>query len=246
MLEVGERVTIDNMRYYMTPYGLYPSVNVVNSKTPVYRKLLGLPAKSRRDSISASDKARMVLGTSEGATDRGSLIHAMTEAYLSYGELGDLEELITKNDILEYWDALRVELDDVTPIFLERFVSHPVYKYAGTLDIYGRYHNKLSLIDLKTSYTLDVEASLEKWFLQTVAYSAALKHTDKCEIEQNVIIVAFPGQVRVYEIDKVEMLTLWDGWKAKCNHFWEKYPNPVYVEPEPFNLDFENFEIGVC
>ena len=53
---------------------------------------------------------------------------------------------------------------------IERRIWHPEHKYAGTIDILGRFKGRLGVIDIKTS-----QAIYRDYNLQTAAYMEALK-----------------------------------------------------------------------
>lgn len=84
------------------------------------------------------------------AAERGTAVHKATEALDKYGKI-DVED-----GILPYVQAyIKFRQDHVADWQKIEFAAHhPSDKYAGTLDRYGMLDGKLSVLDIKTSYTI--------------------------------------------------------------------------------------------
>lgn len=156
-------ITLNNQRFYDTPYGIYPSVNTV-----IY------PNKGS------------FVGNS--ATERGKQIHMMLENYLLGTNFP--EETFTKINILCFARALRCLDDHLGEVFgIEKFVYNREYKYAGTLDLIAEWDGVLSIIDFKSTTTEN--PSQEKHFLQTEAYRLAWNEMyPEQQAKQSVIVTA--------------------------------------------------------
>lgn len=84
------------------------------------------------------------------AAERGTAVHKATEALDKYGKI-DVED-----GILPYVQAyIKFRKEHVVDWEKIEFATHhPTDKYAGTLDRYGSIDGTLSILDIKTSYTI--------------------------------------------------------------------------------------------
>lgn len=84
------------------------------------------------------------------AAERGTAVHKATEALDKYGKI-DVED-----DILQYIQAYIKFRKEHTADWqkIEFAAHHPKDRYAGTVDRYGLLDGTLSLLDIKTSYTI--------------------------------------------------------------------------------------------
>jgi genome maintenance exonuclease 1 len=230
---IGQQLNHNGLRYYVTPNGFSPSVTTVISKTPSINKILGIKAQRRPK----RDSENLNLGSSDNGKERGSYIHSLTESYLI-----DSFEKDAPESILSYWRGLKPVLDRLSDIkFCEQFLYHPSYNYAGTADIVAKLDGLSSIIDLKSSYTLDYEKKIPNWFLQCTAYAACLKRLHNISVEQCAVIVALPGLgARVHTCNRTEMQYYWDIWLKKLEIFHEKFESPVESD-----FDSEDLEIDL-
>ena len=76
-------------------------------------------------------------------------------------------------DCKAYCAAYQKFLKDIQPkIFaIEQRLFHPIYHYAGTLDLVCNYNNFITLFDIKTTSVIDAKVKL-----QTAAYYTAYNH----------------------------------------------------------------------
>lgn len=84
------------------------------------------------------------------AAERGTAVHKATESLDKYGKI-DVEDYI-----LPYVQAyIKFRQEHATAWEkIEFSAHHPTDKYAGTLDRYGTIDGSLSILDIKTSYTI--------------------------------------------------------------------------------------------
>ena len=86
----------------------------------------------------------------EAAADRGTKVHAATEALDGTGRAEIEDEYLP---YLQAYAQFRRE-HEVSWELTEYPDYHPDHKYAGTIDRYGMVDGKYTLIDLKTTYTV--------------------------------------------------------------------------------------------
>lgn len=104
-----------------------------------------LCAPMHKEIYSDAPKWRM-----EAAAERGTAVHLATQALDAHGA-ADVEE-----ECLPYVRAYRDFLRDHRPSWelTESHLYHPEFLYAGTPDRYGTMDGKKTLIDVKTTYTV--------------------------------------------------------------------------------------------
>lgn len=125
---------------------------VVPSVTQVLRPLIDL-----------SGIPREVL---EAKRDLGTRVHAACQ----FDAEGDLDEATVEDDVAPYLDAWRRFCAESGAVILasERRVFHPLYRYAGTLDLELRIKGVTWIVDIKTSISTPLSTGP-----QTAAYAAA-------------------------------------------------------------------------
>jgi hypothetical protein len=84
----------------------------------------------------------------EAAADRGTKVHAATEALDRTGRAEIEEEYLP---YLQAYSAFRKE-HDVQWELIEYPDYHPAHRYAGTIDRYGTVDGLKTLLDIKTTY----------------------------------------------------------------------------------------------
>lgn len=86
----------------------------------------------------------------ENAALRGTAVHAATQALDDAGSCDIAEEY------LPHVQAYKAFLQEhsVSWQMTEKALYHPVYRYAGTIDRYGAVDDLLTLVDIKTTYTV--------------------------------------------------------------------------------------------
>ena len=86
----------------------------------------------------------------ENAAARGTVVHAATQA------LDDAGICNITEDYLPYVQAYKAFLKEhsISWQMTEKSLYHPAYRYAGTIDRYGAVDGLLTLVDIKTTYTV--------------------------------------------------------------------------------------------
>ncbi len=86
----------------------------------------------------------------ENAALRGTAVHAATQAMDETGRCDIAEEY------LPYMQAYKAFLQEHSVCWQlsEKPLHHPTYRYAGTIDRYGAVDGLLTLVDIKTTYTV--------------------------------------------------------------------------------------------
>lgn len=102
----------------------------------------------------------------ESAMHRGSMVHRACE----FHDQGDLDESTVDPKITGYvaaWTKFRAETR-FDPADIEWRHSHPIYKYAGTVDRIGSFDGRPTIIDIKTG-------SFDDWMgIQLAAYEGLI------------------------------------------------------------------------
>lgn len=86
----------------------------------------------------------------EAAADRGTAVHRATELL---DKTGTAEISGDYGPYLEAYAAFRRE-HNVQWELIEQADYHPLYRYAGTIDRYGKVDGFATLLDIKTTYTV--------------------------------------------------------------------------------------------
>ena len=104
----------------------------------------------------------------EAKRDLGTRVHAACQ----FDAEGDLDEATVEDDVAPYLEAWRRFLADTRAVVMasERRVFHPLYCYAGTLDLELMIASTPWLVDIKTSIATPLSTGP-----QTAAYLNARK-----------------------------------------------------------------------
>lgn len=104
----------------------------------------------------------------------GVAVHSATELI----DIDDLDESTVDPAIVGYLDAYRQFLADEQPewIYSEQQFAHRIWRFAGTLDRFGRMRDGLAMLDLKTVAELSPAVGP-----QTAAYEFLRQHHDEDE-----------------------------------------------------------------
>lgn len=175
-IERLERIESDGVRVYQTPDGKkYPSV------TGVTGMLSAASIKEWRDRVGAEAADRI----SRRASNRGTVVHSLCEAYLKNEEVKpsmfDKEAFDQLIPVLNRIDNIRC-LE--TPLF-----SHHL-RVAGTVDCIADFDGKRSVIDFKTSSKTKTIDMIDGYFLQTSAYAVMFEERTGLPVSRLVIIMS--------------------------------------------------------
>ncbi len=207
-----ESHTADNgSRVYFTPAGRAPSVTTILSTLPH-------PGLDEwRERVGEEEAERV----SKEATDIGSAMHDMLEAYVRGVEFepkGIPEEKIAA----KMFRAVRMlglrQLSEVwgieVPLYYESL-------YAGRTDLVGVYKDKPSIIDYKTAKYFKKGEWIEEYKLQTAAYAIAHDWMfPEFRMEQAVLLLGtrpnpeyhVPPKCQIVTIGTEELETWKDKW----------------------------------
>lgn len=167
--ELLERLTFNDARHvYTLDKRIVPNVtSIIEPHLPFY----GMPADRR-----------------QAALERGSIVHALTEAHDSGHYDAELDALARGEGWfpwLESWvKFLRLRKPDIFET--ERRVYNTAYNYAGTVDRLAYIDGEPTLIEIKTGTTIPEYA----W--QTAAYQQAVNETSNVTVTRRLVVCLQP------------------------------------------------------
>lgn len=202
-------VDLGGLRHYILPNGeKYPSITsvlgAVEDKQWLedWRKMLG-PIKASAES--------------KRCADRGTVLHDLTEKYLSNTPV-DLDSVSIENAVL--FKQIRFDLNKINSIYaLEKVVYNNQLRIAGRCDCIAEFDKTLSVIDFKTSNRYKYRDDIEGYFIQATFYALAFNEMFDEIIEDIVIIIAI-------EKDAVPMV-----FREKIDRFIK----PLFNKTREFN-----------
>ena len=172
-----QQVNEDGTRYYVTPEGnKYPSVTTVLSE--YNRKAIF----EWRRSI-GEEQANKITRT---ASSRGTRIHTLCESYLNNQE-PDFKTPLDKEMFNRFKPVLH-RIDNIHAQEVRMYSDH--LRMAGTVDCIGKFDNKLSVIDFKTSSKVKNKDYIANYFMQTSAYAIMFEERFKIPVSQIVVAIA--------------------------------------------------------
>ena len=142
------------------------------------------------------------------AADRGTEVHQAAENYANFG----IEDISPERR--GYFDGFREWFDEVKPVVVstEFKTYHKYLIYAGTIDLLAYIHNKLYVIDYKTTYS--VEKMLTR--VQLEAYKQALISQGIPVEGKAVLHLQKTGKARLLEYDAYDT-DAWDVFGSLVN-----------------------------
>jgi genome maintenance exonuclease 1 len=186
----------DGSRFYTTPDGnVYPSITTVLS-------VLSEDAIERWRNRIGHEKAQKI---SENASNRGTDLHSVLEAYLKNEPLCFPKDPKSKVRIM--FNRMKRVISPVDNIVAQEI---PLYSdalaVAGRCDCIADYKGILSIIDFKGATKAKKKDWITSYFLQTTGYSLMFEERTGMKAEQIVIFMAgendFSCQVFVERRDK--------------------------------------------
>lgn len=170
--------SINGNRYYITPSGKkYPSITTVlgqsgNEHLVAWKKRLG-------------DEADTI---SKYACDVGENYHKVIEEYVNNNE----DYLSHGTPHSKYmFKAVRPFLDKINLVYCqEASLYSDILGIAGRTDCIGEYEGVPCIIDYKTSLRIKKEEWIQKYYLQTTAYSLMFEEMTGIAVKGIVIIMA--------------------------------------------------------
>ena len=122
---------------------------------------------------------------SRKAMNLGTKLHTMVETYL-YNKKNSEKSIFAK----AHFENIKPLLKPITNIRgLEEKICSKELGLAGTADCIAQYDGILSIIDFKTSSKQKKEEWIEKYFLQTTAYSIMWEELTGEKAEQIVVLI---------------------------------------------------------
>lgn len=177
-----EQINTGHGRFYKTPEGnVYPSVTTVlgsvkDDSLDEWRKAVG------------EEEANKV---SRRATARGSRIHKLSEDFL-------LGKEIKYNSLFDkvMFESLIPSLSEISEVqAIEKGLYSDYLKTAGTVDLVGKFRNRRSIVDYKTSNRIKYKSQIDSYFIQAATYAVCWEERTKQPITQLVIILAVESDV---------------------------------------------------
>lgn len=143
--------------------------------------------------------------TLQHAADRGTNVHEAIEFYAKYG-IDDIHGADRP-----YFEAFLKWVKDYKPVIQESesMVYHRQLMYAGTLDMRAVIAGKRTLIDFKTTATLNDMLTT----VQLEAYQRALASTGE-EIDQKAILLLRPDASYLFKVYPANDLEAWKTFTA--------------------------------
>lgn len=138
---------------------------------------------------------------SRKASNRGTKLHKVCEKYL-----------LNEEDFLNNVDYVTLDLfkgiqpilnDRVDDIFMvENYLYSDFLRVAGTVDCIGKFDDKKSIIDFKTSNKLKKRDWIDSYFMQTACYAVMFEERTGISIPNLVIIIAVENEKPQIFIEK--------------------------------------------
>jgi genome maintenance exonuclease 1 len=189
-LDVVESKTTESGRRYYHPDGKsYPSVTTVMSW------LASEGIAKWREKVGDEEANKVMIRASK----RGTNVHDVCEKYLlneeNYIDPNDHILMQSFTDIKQVLDA---NLDDI--YCLEKALYSDYLGLAGKTDCIGKYKNKRSVVDFKTSRKLKKKHYIKGYLMQATAYSIMFEELTGISVPNIVIIITVDHEgVQVFE-----------------------------------------------
>jgi len=171
----------EGKRYYLGEDDMkYPSVTTV----------VGLHSKKQiklwRERVGEKEANKITTR----ATKRGTSFHQHVEDYLRKEK-----DFIEFDNILQeqMFKSVQPMLDEIIPIALEAPLYSHALQMAGRVDCIGIAHDKLAIIDFKSSSKPKQEYMAKPWYLQMTAYAIMVEELTGQPIKEICAIVAVEG-----------------------------------------------------
>ena len=176
-----EQINSESGRSYAGPGFRYPSVTTVTG----LHTAEGI--KAWRQRVGEAEANRISLK----ASNRGTKIHTICEAYLKDGHARGL--LTEANE--EMFAAIRPHLDRIDNIHCleSKLVSHHL-RVAGTVDCIAEYDGgPIEVIDFKTSNKPKEKQWVDHYFMQTAAYACMFFEASDIVVNRLRLIIGVDG-----------------------------------------------------
>lgn len=206
-----ERVEEGGKRLYCVDGNAYPSITTVlgatSDKTAFFewRKRIG------------EEKATKI---GQAAARRGTAMHTMCENYLLNQDTEDKDN----PDASMLFKNIKPLLDRITEVrCLETGLYSSTLGVAGTVDCIAVYHDKLSVIDFKTSTREKKAENIQDYFLQGCFYFWAYYDLTGEMPDQISIWISSPTAIQEFTIPKSDIRDWTDILTKRITKYKEKH-----------------------
>ena len=141
------------------------------------------------------------------ASRRGGAVHSAMESHIK-GTGNGVEEIQCSQMLLRMFNQIRSVVDEnLTEIYLQEkaVVSHTL-KVAGTVDLFGLWNGRPTIVDFKTSVELLEQDSpqLSKYFAQAVTYAMMVTEVFSLKIVPGIkiLLATDDGYFQEYNVPK--------------------------------------------
>lgn len=181
-------ISYNNQRWYnVKPEVYYPSITTVLGNTMSIEKKKTLD--NWKDALGALEAERR----SKYATDRGSNVHLLLEYHLK--GLPPPPHSATKEDI-GVFNSIKLKLKNITEIWGQECALYSdIIGVAGRCDLAGKWKDRNSIIDFKTSGRFKTEKEIEDYWIQIAFYATAHNEMFKTDINYGVILMGVEGGI---------------------------------------------------
>ena len=166
----------DGKRFYITPYGEFPSITTVlgwfpNPALEAWRQAVGEQEAERAATIGKM---------------RGTALHNILEKYLK-----NERQTIVMPDMIESFRNMKPVLARINNIHqVECALYSKRLGLAGRTDVIGEFDGVLSVIDFKTSNREKHKEDISNYFQQGSGYANMYEEMTGVKIDQVVLLVA--------------------------------------------------------
>ena len=204
-------VTVDRKRRLSFNGQAYPSVSTILAATKPEKDRLALQRWRKRVGVKQAQKI------STDACRRGTSIHTAINYFLA-GQ--DLPDDVPNNP---YWHSIEPVLESVGEVHLiESAVYHTEYKYAGRFDCLGAWESELCVFDWKTASKPKKNEWIADYCLQLTAYTAAINHLYKVQIDRAIIAIALQDQpAQIFRLNAEALSEYWQQFLIRLR-LWEQ------------------------
>ena len=210
-----KEVTLNGIRHYETPGGVFPSVTTVTG----WEKQQFFSEWRKKN----PDESKRV-------TSRGTKFHNLLEKYIKNEEL-IIEDMHSMQKSL--FALIKPEIDKIDNVIaLETPLWSKTLGLAGRTDCIGEYNGKLSIIDFKASTKEKRKQDIDNYFAQATAYALMFQERTGIIVKNFAIIIACEdGMLQVFEGNPLNYV------KPLIVNLYYKTPQPPVGAYDPFHPD---------
>ena len=190
-----ERVVENDMRFYkyQDDDKLYPSITTVLAHAG--KKDLGFENWLERVGIEEAERIRDERGR------HGTIIHNHIENMILEKRKLETDNLYVQSLMRPFETAISQNLTELYAV--EQFMISKKLGVAGTVDLVGKWNDKIAVIDWKTSKNLKDYHQITNYFIQGCAYTAMFYEMTGTLCDEIVIVMGIDGVVRpsIFRVD---------------------------------------------